>query len=77
MAAGHSLTVYEPGGAPGCDYKSVARPHWGDPIEGTTARQAFESDQGQLPPGVRFAAAGAGHELLVTDDRGALDHGRR
>ena len=72
VAAGHSLTVYEPGGAPGCDYKSVARPHWGDPIEGTTARQAFESDQGQLPPGVRFAAAGAGHELLVTDEGARL-----
>jgi outer membrane protein assembly factor BamB len=53
VAAGNSLTVYEPGGAPGCDYKRVARWGWYDPIEeptATVARQTFESDSGQLRP---------------------------
>ena len=68
VAAGNSLTVYEPGGAPGCDYKRVARWGWYDPIEAptaTAAREAFESDSGQLPPGVRFAATAPGHQLQV------------
>jgi outer membrane protein assembly factor BamB len=73
VVAGNSLTVYEPGGTPGCDYKRVARPGWYDPITPGAAatapaplRQSFESNRGQLPPGVRFAASAPGHELQVT-----------
>ena len=53
VIAGNSLTVYAPGGPPGCDYKGVARWGWYDPLDepAAAARQAFESDAGQLRPG--------------------------
>ena len=69
-AAGNSLTVYEPGGAAGLRLPArrpaaLGRPDRRGGVAATT-RQAFESDSGQLPPGVRFAASAPGHELHVT-----------
>jgi hypothetical protein len=75
VVAGNSLTVYEPGGEAGCDYKRVARWGWNDPLDepATTARQAFESDAGQLPPGVRFAASNL--EVTESGARFSTDDG--
>ena len=61
VTAGHSVTVFEPGGAPGCDYRRVARPHWADPIGSETEPYA-------TPPSVSTYLGGWMHDEIVDVD---------